>query len=210
MKNKKTIFIILGVTFVVLSLTLFLYLRWQFLAKTAKTAQIIPTPTAMEDLAIWQDQSGFSFQYPKSLSFNSHDEDTENYAHLELTSATYSGSLVVWAKDTDTSDIDEWAAQEDAKGFIDTSLGGEKAKKILTSGETQKLATSTVYGGYLYQIEADLTDSDYWNKIYNTVSSSFRFIPAGDRVNGRNTPQQVETGPDSGQGDTTEGEEVIE
>ncbi|MBI5452430.1 hypothetical protein HY945_03130 [Candidatus Gottesmanbacteria bacterium] len=210
MKNKKTIFIILGVTFVVLSLTLLLYLRWQFSAKTAKTAQIIPTPTIAEDLTAWQDQSGFTFQYPKNLTLDPHDEDEENYAHLELSSATSSGSLIVWAKDTTASDIDELVDQEDAKGFIDTSLSGERAKKILTSKDTQKISTSTIYNGYLYQIEADLADSDYWNRIYNTVSSSFRFIPAGDRVNGENTPQQVETSQDSSQGDTTEGEEVIE
>lgn len=182
----------------------------QFLAKTAQNTQAIPTPAAVEDLATWTDQSGFSFQYPKSLSFNPHDEDTENYAHLELTSATYSGSLIVWAKDTTAGDIDEWVDQEDAKDFIDTSLGGEKAKKILTSKDTQKISTSTIYNGYLYQIEADLVDSDYWNKIYNTISSSFRFISTEDRVNEKNIPQQVETSQDSSQGDTTEGEEVIE
>lgn len=209
MGNRRIVFILLGVTFVILTLVLLVYLRMRFSAETAQNTQAIPTPAAVEDLATWTDQSGFTFQYPKSLILDIHDEDEENYAHLELTSATNSGSLVVWAKDTDHPDIEEWADQQEEKGFIDTKLGGEIAKKLLTRGETQKLITSTLYGGYLYQIEVDLEDLDYWNKVYDTVSSTFKFIPVqaeekSTKVTGNGNQEQ-----DFGQ-EVYEEEEVIE
>ncbi len=209
MANKKIIFIILGITVVVLTSILLVYLQFKSSTKNLQNAEIIPTPMISEDLAIWTDQSGFTFQYPKSLQLNTHSEDEENYAHLELTSATHSGNLIVWAKDTTSDSIQGWADQSKEKGFIDTTLDGESAKKLLISGETQKLSTSTVYGGYLYQIEVDLTDLDYWNKIYDTVSSTFKFVPVQDEIGKTDVTSQDSQEQDFGQ-EVYDEEDVIE
>src|SRR3990167_11111285 len=77
-----------------------IYYKYQSATKIAiPVDNTQPTPIPEEELATWTDQSEFSFQYPKSLKLNPHDEDTENYAHVELTSSTYPGNLIIWVKD---------------------------------------------------------------------------------------------------------------
>ena len=53
----------------------------------------------IEDMVTWKDEAGFSFQYPKGLATNKHEEDNQNYAHVELTSPDHKGSVIVWVQD---------------------------------------------------------------------------------------------------------------
>jgi hypothetical protein len=207
--KRKTTYILLGVSVAVIILILVVYLRDRFSVKTQPSSQVQPTPVVSEESASWEDQSGFDIQYPKSLKLDPHDEDQENYAHLELTSATYSGSLIVWTKDTEALDIDTWVKQNKIQNAIDSTLGGEKAVKVLESGASKKLVTTTIYNGYLYQIEANLADENYWNKVYNQVSSSFKFVQT--ETTSGNQPQGEEAQDQGDGGDIySEGEEVIE
>ena len=48
-------------------------------------------------LLSWDDPAGFTFQYAEGLTVNKHDEDKDNYAHLEITNASQPGKLIVWA-----------------------------------------------------------------------------------------------------------------
>lgn len=208
MDKKKLIIAILIGTVVLISLILFVYIRYQdYQKRMIPVSQAVPTPEVAEDLASWTDQSGFTFQYPKSLTFNPHDEDTENYAHLELTSATYSGSLTVWTKDTNAADAEDYAKKSKNPGFIDSTLGGIPAKKLLQNDTEKKIITTTVKDGYLYQIEADLKDN-FWNKTFEKVSSSFKFEGNGLKKEENNAP--VTSGDDASGGDFTDDEEVIE
>jgi len=95
----------------------------------------IPTPTAVPEVTLttWTDPAGFSFQYPKDLSVNTHEDDNVNYAHVELTSATHSGSIIVWASDVSSA----WPPKGGTS--IDTTLGGVVAEKILISTPSAKL-----------------------------------------------------------------------
>ena len=53
----------------------------------------------LAQLVVWDDPAGFTFEYPQDLKVDKHDEDKENYAHVELTSPGRQGRVIVWAKD---------------------------------------------------------------------------------------------------------------
>lgn len=208
MKNKKWIFVILIGTIIFISLVLFVYKRYKdYQKRTMQVPQAFSTIEAQEEMATWTDQSGFTFEYPKSLTLNPHDEDENNYAHLELTSATYSGSLTVWAKDTNAADTEDYAKKSKNVGYIDTILGGEPAKKLLQNNATSKIITSVIKDGYLYQIEADLKDN-FWSKTFEKISSSFKFEVNGLKKEENNAPASSDT--DISGGDFGGDEEVIE
>lgn len=185
-----------------------------------------PTESPKEELTSWEDQSGFKFEYPKSLKLNPHEEDQENYAHLELTSTEHEGGLIVWAKDTKLETIVDWAKEAKVQNAIDTTLSEESAKKELINSpdgkEAGKLVTSAIHKGYLYQIDVTLADRDYWNKIYDTVSSTFKFVEptltqgATKEVSGKNGYSESNQNEENPQSDLSggdvqsEGEEVVE
>jgi len=203
---KKKI-ILLSVVLIVLAGGVGIYIKSQSTNEViTPVTEVQPTLSPKVEMATWKDQAEFEFQYPKDLAVNPHDEDEVNYSHVELTSATHSGGLIVWTKDTNSTDIESWAKQSKVLNPLDTSLGEQPAKKTLG---TKKLTNSTVYNGYLYQIETNLEDATYWNKVYDTVSSTFKFTSGGKEAvketvsDDTNTP---DTSVDTGSGD----EEVIE
>ena len=82
-------------------------------------------------------------------------------------------------------------------------MGGEEAKKVL-SGENQQVLTLTaIRNGYLYQIETQLTDREFWLKIFDTVVNSYTFENGGV-IKSRN-----QTGEDGGTVITSQ-EEILE
>lgn len=148
----------------------------------SKSPETIATPTnAAQELALWEDQAGFSFKYPKTLSFDKHDEDEKNYAHIEFKSATHSGRLIIWAKDTSYTDVTTWVTKDKTLTdvvTIATTLGGQPAKKLVISTPTKKYVTGAILDQILFTIEAEPIEGDsYWIDISNTIVSSFTFIP---------------------------------
>lgn len=211
MRNKKIIIILSGITVIIVTVILGIFLYVKSSVKTDMTVSVSPTPGIPEELILWNDQSGFSFQYPKSLELNPHEEDKENYANLELTSATHSGSLIIWAKDTTAEDIDDWIKKEKINGEIDSTLGGESAKKIIKGEEIKKVIIATIYNGYLYEIEANLNTPVYWNQVFSKVTSTFRFIEPQKSRSKNNIPVQEDTSESTYDDPTISGdEEVIE
>lgn len=206
---KKTIFIILGLTVGLLTGLLVFSLNYFSAAKKTEVAKMVePTVTPVVEKTTWDDQSGFTFDYPKNLNLNPHDEDKDNYAHVELTSATHSGSLIVWAKDTTATTLDGLMKQKKVTNAIDSTLGGEPAKKYITDGEARTITTSALYNGYLYETDINLTDGQdkYWDQVGNEINSSFKFKPQDTSSDtGTTTNQDYGGDQDSGGGD-----EVIE
>lgn len=146
----------------------------QVVSPISQQINISSTPI-QEEMITWEDPSEFSFVFPKGLKLNPHDEDQKNYAHIELTSDIHPGRIILWAKDTNDTSIDNWARKNDAEGAIDTTLGDESAKKILITDPGQKIITSALHGGYLYQVEGELGD-DYWKKVYSDILINYKFI----------------------------------
>lgn len=205
--EKKLILLIIGIVVFLLSFSgIFLWYRSQQKGG-APITEIQPSITAGVELATWVDPSEFSFQYPKNLTINPHEEDQKNYAHVELTSQDHPGSLIVWAKDTTASTINQWVTQTKVKGALDTTLGEEPAKKTLQE-DPSKVMVSSIRNGYLYQIEVNPEDALFWNKVFDTVFSSWKWVvPTSGEKKEQSTKQApVEQSEDTGSGD----EEVIE
>jgi hypothetical protein len=137
-------------------------------------------PTTTVDLTTWTDEAGFSFQYPKDLTVNKHEEDNDNYAHVELTSKDHPGNIIVWVKDlpSGVSTLDSWVKKiYPTATSIDTTLGGEPAKKILVSVPIKMLTVGTISENLLFLVEGTLTDNEYWSGVHKTITDSFAFTP---------------------------------
>lgn len=139
-----------------------------------------PTPDALIQQKTWTDPAGFSLQYPEGIVINPHEEDNLNYAHLELMHPDHTGSLIVWVKDTSSADVNAWVKTEKAfsgGNIIDSTLGGEPAKKVLLQEPLPKIFTGSIYDELLFMIEADLADREYWQNVHDGIVTSFTFIP---------------------------------
>lgn len=208
MKKKLFVFfLILGISLVIGGVSFFAYRTMYASSQSSPLSQKVEfSPSPPNVLITWEDQAQFSFQYPKSLSIDPHDEDQENYAHVELTNSSHPGRLIVWTKDSTASDIEQWLKKEKTENALDTTLGEEKAKKILISEEKKRLITSAIRDGYLYQIEVDLDEEGYWNNVYDTISSSFQFTSEKTTQNSQTTSEGTPSGEEGNWVD----EEIIE
>ena len=156
------------------------YLLWIRNRSVSVKQTAVPTPTPAQ-LLTWNDPNGFTFQYPEGLSVNKHDEDKENYAHLEFTHPDHPGKLIVWGKDPakGVTDTAGWVKNEKrftGASVLDTEMGGQKAAKIMVEGVTRMLVSGTVYDGTVWSVEATLEDTDFWNKVHTAVADSFAFV----------------------------------
>ena len=206
MEKKKLILFVIGVSvfFVTIGGVVFWFKSYQEVA--TPISEIQPAVTPVEERVTWTDPSEFSFQYPKSLSLNPHEEDQKNYAHVELTSPEHKGSIIVWAKDTTADTIESWLTQTKVKRALDTTLGEEPAKKTLQE-DPSKVIVSSIRNGYLYQIEVNPEDALFWNEVFDTVFSSWKWVvPTSGEKKEQSTKQALEQSEDTGSGD----EEVIE
>ncbi len=163
-------------------------------------------------LLTWDDPAGFTFSYPDGVVVNKHDEDKENYAHVEMTHPDHKGSLIVWAKDlpVGVTDVVSWVKKDAqlAKGVsLDTSLGGSVAEKILVTTPERRMVIGTVYDGLLFYVESTLSDETYWEAAINTVSGSFVFKPT--ETSGQSAPAASPDSAGSEDGEVDE-EEVLE
>jgi len=140
---------------------------------------VSPTPILQPKVLTWDDPAGFTFSYPEGVFLNKHDEDKDNYAHVEFTNKDHPGNLIVWAKDTTSADVTAWVRTEKQFGgatTIDTTLANQPAKKITLS--PNKLIVGTIYDELLFTIDATLDDKAYWSQIQDTIVNSFTFKPA--------------------------------
>jgi hypothetical protein len=143
------------------------------------TDQTTPTPTTVpQELILWQDPNGFTFQYPKDAEVNKHDEDTTNYAHIELTHKNHPGGIIIWAKDTAVLDGAAWVKSEKTLvggTVFDTTLGGISGKKVLLTTPRKLVVSAIVDSGVVFYVEGAFEDSEYWSKAYDAITTSFSF-----------------------------------
>jgi len=150
----------------------------------SKTSPSLVSPVGQEtreteaELAVWEDPAGFKFSYPSNLALDPHEEDQENYAHLELTSSEHPGRIIIWVKETEYSEIEDWAAQEVGQNgqVFESELAGEPAKKVAYL-DPEKLITAAIDVDALVLLEMFPDPEGYWQGIYNQILNSFTFIP---------------------------------
>jgi len=155
------------------------------LQKNSQTPVVSPegnnalTSTPMvQELLTWTDPAGFTFQYPKDVTVNKHDEDEVSYAHVELTHKDNPGVIIVWAKDTTAQDGAGWVKSEKSlRGgtVFDTSLGGIAGKKVLLTTPKKVVVSGIVDRGVVFYVEGTFDISDFWTKTYDTITASFSF-----------------------------------
>ncbi|OGG08141.1 hypothetical protein A3D05_05385 [Candidatus Gottesmanbacteria bacterium RIFCSPHIGHO2_02_FULL_40_24] len=176
----------------------------RFLKTGQNTAEaVLPTSTPVSvELLTWEDQSEFLFQYPKNLNLNPHSEDNENYAHLELTDKDNPGSVILWTKDTSYENLDDLIDGESLENYVGSRLDTFPAVKVINNTDKNKFTLEAIRNGYLYQIEVDTFGKGYWQKIFDSIVSSYKFI-------GSSEPKKINTG-NSGIPVDTSGEIFLE
>ena len=132
-------------------------------------------------LLTWNDPNGFSFQYPEGLTINKHDEDKENYAHIEFTHPEHSGRIIIWGKDipSKVTDLASWVKSDTrflGASTLDTEMGRQPAKKVMVTGNPQILVVGTVYDRIIWSVEATFEEPEYWAAIFTSITNSFTFV----------------------------------
>ncbi len=201
--SRKTLLLILFLALIVGSLTFVLVIRPRL--SSPKIESEVKSETTV-NLTEWVDPAGFKFSYPAGLVLDPHQEDQENYAHLELVSSKNSGRLIIWSQATEDSDLEEWvASQPEDIQILDTELAGLPAKKMAFA-EPQKLVVAAIDVDALVLIEMyPESAAAYWQKVYDQIFASFEFIPLeGEAV------ESAPVAPPAGGQVIEEAEEVIE
>lgn len=146
---------------------------------TPLSSQLQPTvePLASEKLLTWDDQAGFTFQYPKSLLVDTHPEDDQNYSNLSFTNKDNPGGILVMASDTKAKDVAAWVkADKSLVGglVIETTLGGKPAKKI-SFADSGKVVVGAIDDQILFRLETNNLEP-YWQNTFNRIVDSFEFV----------------------------------
>ncbi len=138
-------------------------------------SSIIPQLTQTEEVtagATYNDESGFSFGYPKGITVSDVTPEGEEYYSV-LALAKGGSQITITVKDTTAKTVDAWVKEE----LSDTSLSGAVtlagvSAKQYTSGK--KLYTAAIDQGVLYLIEGP-KDDGYWEKTQGLIASTFSF-----------------------------------
>lgn len=152
--------------------------------RTQLPLSLTPTPVS---LLTWNDPNGFSFQYPEGLTINKHDEDKENYAHIEFTHPNHPGKIIIWGKDipANVTDAASWVKSDTrflGANTLDTEMGGQLAKKVMVTGNPQSLVVGTVYDRIVWSVEATLEEQEYWTSTLTSITNSFTFATSKSDV----------------------------
>jgi len=163
----------------------------------------VEQPTISPKLLIWNDQAGFTFQYPEGLQIDKHDEDKENYAHIDFTKSGETGGILVMASDTKYKNVDEWVKLDKALTgglVVDTTLGGKPAKKISFS-DSGKVIIGAVDMQILFTFQM-IDTGVYWKPVFDKIISTYEFV----------YPTSIPSagGSSAGSGEIIEEEEIIE
>mgnify|MGYP006876735597 CR=1 FL=1 len=143
--------------------------------------------TLTSQMLVWEDPAGFTFSYPQGVDVNPHPEDTQNYAHIELTSSAHPGHVIVWAKDLPAGQqrLEAWIKENVAyRGatVMDSTFVGEPAKKILLISTPQQRHVVSYADDLLFIIEASLEDAPFWSSVADAIIDSFAFVSLSEDV----------------------------
>jgi len=137
--------------------------------------------TEAENLVKYEDEAGFSFEYPASLTIKDiTPEDNLTYSELEITSDNYNGKTILRVKDAVKCATMKCFLSENPAGEArDISLAGMAGKQI-RSDEPALLQTVVIEDGVEYLVESPLVEPDsvFWNKVHNDIVYSFALVQA--------------------------------
>lgn len=201
--NKK--FLLAGALVIVILAAISLFFFWPK-KESPLSPQVWETttfkkPEAPAKLLSYKDPLGFSFSYPDSFSLNTHPEDSQNYADVELTAKN--GTVKFLVSDTIYEDINAWQKEEFKNAnFLDTKLGNLEAKKVYTD---TKIILATLWDGMLFQVEATPADNKELVKTMDTILTYLQIPETANYTDGTTS-----TPPDSTSTTEVTEEEIIE
>lgn len=159
-----------------------------FIFGSKKNTEVLPSPLIESNvptapptspkILTWNDQAGFSFQYPDGLTINKHDEDVTNYAHIDFISSNNKSSVLVLASDTKYKTIDEWVKNDKSvlgASAIDSTLGDKPSKKVLSS-DGGSISIGTIDSGILFTISTIAYKDTEIKSVFDKISSTFVFV----------------------------------
>lgn len=156
-----------------------------------------------KSLKAYFDNAGFSFQYPNDVQVDNIEiKDNITYSNLELTSNQTKGKVLIKVVDTQLKSVDDWFAKEGLKGDIKEIKIGE-----ISGGQLQmsdKVSAVAINQDILFTIEVDTQNQKYWQSVYDTILSSFNFVPQEESA------QTQEPFLDDSSGDAVLEEEIVE
>lgn len=151
------------------------------------------------------DGSGFVFRYPEDIKIKSQEiSNSSTYTDLKLISEEVLGAISFRVSDSKTKSIEEWLkSRAQVSDIKNIALGGISGQEAKTSNG---LLAGVLDSGVLFTIEVDFGgNKDFWQKVYNTLLSTFEFSE---------TAQQGEGGEENSEASAEEvvfeGEEIIE
>lgn len=133
-----------------------------------------------ETLLTYKDEAGFEFKYPERLTVKDITGDLPAYSILEISSAKQKGKMIVKVVDTSFPSVDVWLKSKEASGAgtsREITLAGMSGSQIQFANP-RRLITLAIDGGIMYFLESPLDEDGLWNKIHNTIVSSFALAEA--------------------------------
>jgi len=207
---RKTIYIAIAVIILLLSAGYIYFSNTKekpLLKPLVSTTEISPTPkVTMTD---YKDPLGFSLSYPSNFSVNTHPEDQENYADVELSAVDKTQNIKLLVSDTKYSDISTWALNDSTvkEGTnIDSKLGNLDAKKVYLA-KSNKIIMGAIWDGMLFTTEITPADNEASLK---TVASVLSTLTIPETANYTNGVTSTTTGPADTSGSDDSGDEVVE
>ncbi len=196
--SKKKIILIFSFAVLTLSvLGILFFLRNQKAEPlVSPVSEMSPSVETKETgVLFYEDEAGFSFQYPQTLGIVEMDLNNPNtYSSLELLSKDhFQEKMVVRIVDTDLSSVDAWIKANSQKGDLvsekEIDLSGIKGKFFKYSNPSRNLVLA-IDSGILYYFEAP--GSDFWQNAFEIVVSSFKLAENKDSTVENNSPMVIE------------------
>lgn len=174
--------ILVFIVFVVLVLTgafLYFYLKLGDggeLVKPLVDLSFFQDNSKREQKLLYEDEAGFSFNYPSKLGIIEKDaNDEKTYSSLELVSKDFQDEkFVIKIVDSTFADPDKWLVKNPHEGNListkESEISGMKGKFYQFENPSRNLI-AVLDSKILYTFESP--GGDFWNKAFETVTSSF-------------------------------------
>ena len=177
MTSKKKILAVAGVSLILVGL-IAMGVKIGQKPKTTSGPVVTPTPIRIEaENKTYQDEAGFSFEYPTGLEIKDVSGNQDVYSILEITAPDKNEKMIIRVVDTKYKTIAEWLKSQNQSGnpvARDFEIGGMTGQQIQLENP-RRLVSLVIDKGVMYYFESPLSaeEGQYWNMVHNTIALSF-------------------------------------
>lgn len=164
----------------------------------------LPLPGARnqsETMETYSDESGFSFQYPSSLTVTDETPGDDSYYSMVSLKDPDGAKMTMKVRDDSAASTPKTVGQP-----VSVRLGTLDGKQYQGNGKLTTIATDQ---GVLYMIESIL-DGGYWEKAHRGIVSTFAFTKPQAESRKTSKPSSGSSVSPSGDDVVYETEEVVE